>query len=139
MAPTVSPPIFTCFEIPIFVSKLVLNLFSTGDNDSEIDVYGNQYEGSIDSHMGGSTYSSYHQDIPGPRGSKDPYPAWTADRQVPISPEYVASSFLLVVAHIFFLLSTRVNLRRSPAQVFSGGLVPLPHLLLVMRLCQHEG
>lgn len=73
-------------QCPIGVVVMVAD-YMLGDNDSDIDVYGNQYEGSVDSHLGGSTYSSYQQDIPGPRGSKEPYPAWTADCQVPISSE----------------------------------------------------
>ena len=60
-----------------------------GDNESEVDAYGNHYASSIDSHTGPSYPSglSNYSDMPGPRGSKDPYPAWTADRQIPMSTE----------------------------------------------------
>lgn len=70
----------------------VLNPFSSsvrGDNESEVDVYSNHYEGSVDSHTGPMYPSgvSNYSDMPGPRGSKDPYPAWTADKQIPMSTE----------------------------------------------------
>ncbi|KAH8117447.1 1,3-beta-glucan synthase, partial [Phellopilus nigrolimitatus] len=67
-----------------------------GDNESEVDVYGNHYEPSIDSRIGPSYPSgiSNYSDMPGPRGSKDPYPAWTADRQIPMSTEEIEDIFL---------------------------------------------
>jgi len=56
-----------------------------GDNES---VYSNNYAASIDSHTGSFT------DAPGPRGSKDPYPAWSADRHVPMSTDEIEDIFL---------------------------------------------
>ncbi|KAL5533050.1 FKS1_2 [Sanghuangporus sanghuang] len=70
--------------------------FIRGDNESEVDVYGNHDASSIDSHTGPSYPSglSNYSDLPGPRGSKDPYPAWTADRQIPMSTEEIEDIFL---------------------------------------------
>ena len=50
------------------------------------------YAASIDSHMStGSNYQSPFADIP---GSREPYPAWSADRQIPISTEEIEDIFL---------------------------------------------
>ncbi|TDL27462.1 glycosyltransferase family 48 protein [Rickenella mellea] len=56
--------------------------YPRGDNESE------RYAGSVDSHGGhhGSTF--------GPPGSQEPYPAWTADRQIPMSTEEIEDIFL---------------------------------------------
>ena len=72
-------PTFCTIDPPFFIPV-------RNDSESEIDVYSNNYEGSVDSHTGYPSGASF-SDAPGPRGSKEPYPAWTADRQIPISPE----------------------------------------------------
>lgn len=68
------------------------------DTDSEIDVYGQRYEPSAESLMGGSrnglsevatVYTDY-----GPPGSREPYPAWSAERAIPLSKEEIEDVFL---------------------------------------------
>ncbi|TCD69704.1 1,3-beta-D-glucan synthase [Steccherinum ochraceum] len=50
------------------------------------------YAASIDSHMStGSQYQGPFADLP---GSKEPYPAWSAERQIPISTEEIEDIFL---------------------------------------------
>ena len=51
------------------------------------------YAQSVDSHMSTSTagFQNPFSDIP---GSKEPYPAWSAERQVPISAEEIEDIFL---------------------------------------------
>ncbi|CAL1704779.1 unnamed protein product [Somion occarium] len=51
------------------------------------------YSASVDSHMSTSTAPTYNPfaDIP---GSREPYPAWSADRQIPMSTEEIEDIFL---------------------------------------------
>lgn len=61
---------------------------------SELDLYNGRYNASVDSHLSGIDYSAensgtHNPDTQGPRGSQEPYPAWTADRQIPMSTEFV--------------------------------------------------
>lgn len=60
---------------------------STDDvNDSR------HYSASVDSHMSMSTiHQGPFADIP---GSREPYPAWSAERQIPISTEEIEDIFL---------------------------------------------
>lgn len=54
--------------------------------------YRRNYAASIDSHMStGSNYQGPFADIP---GSREPYPAWSAERQIPISTEEIEDIFL---------------------------------------------
>ena len=60
----------------------------------DVNDYDRHYAASIDSHMSTST-AGFSQnpfsDIP---GSREPYPAWTAERQAPISTEEIEDIFL---------------------------------------------
>lgn len=60
-------------------------------NGSELDLYGGRYNASVDSHISAIDYSAETVGIRSlelnHRGSQEPYPAWTAERQVPMSTE----------------------------------------------------
>jgi len=68
------------------------------DTDSDRDVYANRYEPSVES-LNGKNY-----DPPAPPfnefgtsqfgGVREPYPAWSADRQIPLSKEEIEDIFL---------------------------------------------
>ena len=92
-------------------------LGAVGDNESEVDVYGNKYASSIDSHTGPSYPSgiSSFSDMPGPRGSRDPYPAWTADRQIPMSTEEIEDIFLDLAQKFGFQKDSMRNMVRLTA------------------------
>lgn len=70
-----------------------------GDTDSEVDVYGHRYEPSAESLMNTSrngltdstapTYTEY-----GTTSVREPYPAWSADRNIPLSKEEIEDVFL---------------------------------------------
>ncbi|KAJ8521649.1 hypothetical protein ONZ45_g1723 [Pleurotus djamor] len=55
------------------------------------DVYGRRYAGSVDSHSSLPSISPFAD--PG-IGSSDPYPAWTAEKQIPMSAEEIEDIFL---------------------------------------------
>ncbi|EJD47463.1 1,3-beta-glucan synthase [Auricularia subglabra TFB-10046 SS5] len=66
------------------------------DTESEVDVYGQRYTPSAESLMNGRTGASTpttFQDY-GPSGAKHPYPAWTPERQIPLSTEEIEDVFL---------------------------------------------
>lgn len=75
-------------------------------NESESDLYGGRYNASVDSHVSGIEYSVETAGIRSSdlnhRGSQEPYPAWTADRQIPMSTESVLSLFSTQMIPLFF-------------------------------------
>lgn len=69
-------------------------LSAVGSPDSSM--YMNRhYSASVDSHMSTSTaphgYGNPFSEIP---GASDPYPAWAADRQIPMSMEEIEDIFI---------------------------------------------
>ena len=74
---SLSPP------LPLFTTLL------SGDTGSEI--YGRRYDPSVDSHASIPSISPYAD--PG-LGSTEHYPAWSADRQIPMSTEEIEDIFL---------------------------------------------
>jgi 1,3-beta-glucan synthase len=69
-------------------------LFTAQGHESELDhLYNRQYSASVDSHMSGISASQHgpFADIP---GSSAPYPAWSSERQIPISMEEIEDIFL---------------------------------------------
>lgn len=69
-------------------------LFTAQGHDSDLDhLYNAQYSASVDSHMSGISASQHgpFADIP---GSSAPYPAWSSERQIPISMEEIEDIFL---------------------------------------------
>ncbi|KAH8112916.1 glucan synthase [Phellopilus nigrolimitatus] len=76
-----------------------------GDTDSEVDVYGQRYdhEPSAESLMPGSrmgTDTPSYGEYGAPPGVREPYPAWSADRSIPLSKEEIEDVFL-DLAHKF--------------------------------------
>ncbi|KAG8940078.1 1,3-beta-D-glucan synthase [Tulasnella sp. 424] len=72
--------------------------YGTDTESTENDVYGNSYPSSeplLQGSSGGySDYSTAHYGEYGPSGSREPYPGWTADRQIPLSKEEIEDIFL---------------------------------------------
>ncbi|KZT38590.1 1,3-beta-glucan synthase [Sistotremastrum suecicum HHB10207 ss-3] len=69
-----------------------------GDRESEADMY-NRYTPSAESLMnarGAPSEASTHMygEYNGPTGAREPYPAWTAERQIPLSKEEIEDIFL---------------------------------------------
>ncbi|KAM6501060.1 1,3-beta-glucan synthase [Amanita muscaria] len=67
------------------------------DTDSDVDPYGHRDEPSAESlgppgRLGNSESST--PTFVDPAGSREPYPAWTADRQIPLSKEEIEDVFL---------------------------------------------
>lgn len=68
--------------------------FTAQGHDSDLDhLYNRQYSASVDSHLSGISASQHglFADIP---GSSSPYPAWSSERQIPISMEEIEDIFL---------------------------------------------
>lgn len=68
--------------------------FIAQGHDSDSDhPYNRQYTASVDSHLSGISVSQHgpFADIP---GSSAPYPAWSSERQIPISMEEIEDIFL---------------------------------------------
>ncbi|KAG9047856.1 1,3-beta-D-glucan synthase [Tulasnella sp. UAMH 9824] len=73
--------------------------YGTDAESTENDVYGNSYPPSSESlpqgsRGGHSDYSTAQYGDYGPSGSREPYPAWTAERQIPLSKEEIEDIFL---------------------------------------------
>lgn len=77
---------------------------------SESDVYGRRYTPSVESHS--STPISPFSD-PG-TGSSEPYPAWAADRQIPMSTEEIEDIFLDLTQKFGFQRDSMRNMVTSP-------------------------
>ena len=73
------------------------------DTESEMDGYGPRYTPSAESLMNGrtgaSTPTGTYTDYGGPSGAKHPYPAWTPERQIPLSTECVPFFRLFFLPH----------------------------------------
>ena len=70
------------------------HFFAAQGHESDSDLlYNRQYSASVDSHMSGISASQHgpFADIP---GSSAPYPAWSSERQIPISMEEIEDIFL---------------------------------------------
>ncbi|EIW79670.1 glycosyltransferase family 48 protein [Coniophora puteana RWD-64-598 SS2] len=74
--------------------------YAQPDTDSDVDVYPRGHAPSAESlgpRMGGMSESSatgYHDSYAGPTGARDAYPAWTPERQIPLSKEEIEDIFL---------------------------------------------
>ena len=68
-------------------------LFTAQSHDSLDNLYSRQYSASVDSHLSGVSTNQHgpFADIP---GSSAPYPAWSSERQIPISTEEIEDIFL---------------------------------------------
>lgn len=70
------------------------HFFTAQGHESDSDhLYNRKYSASVDSHMSGISTGqcSPFSDIP---GSSAPYPAWSSERQIPISMEEIEDIFL---------------------------------------------
>ena len=67
---------------------LLLSSFSLSSQDPNSDPYGRSYNPSVDSHSSISPFGD-----PG-LSSSEHYPAWSADRQIPMSTEEIEDIFL---------------------------------------------
>ena len=80
--------------MPTAQPQLTSPIFTAQGHDSELDhLYNRQYSASVDSHLSGisGTQHGPFADIP---GSSAPYPAWSSERQIPISTEEIEDIFL---------------------------------------------
>ncbi|KAK7062827.1 1,3-beta-D-glucan synthase [Paramarasmius palmivorus] len=70
--------------------------YTPHDNESEADVYGQRYATSAESlgqHHGGVSESAYTE-YGSANGTRDVYPAWSSERQIPLSKEEIEDIFL---------------------------------------------
>lgn len=86
-------PVICRFAQYVSISSLAAQHDSESDGERL-----RRYTPSVDSHMSGiSGHQGPFADIP---GASEPYPAWSADRQIPISAEEIEDIFL-DLAHKF--------------------------------------
>lgn len=71
--------------------------------------YNRHYSASVESHMSGGTSIGPFADIP---GSSEPYPAWSADRQIPMSTEEIEDIFLDLAQKFGFQKDSMRNMVR---------------------------
>ena len=76
-------------------SRLISTIFFAAQgHDSDSDhLYNRKYSASVDSHLSGFSTNQHgpFADVP---GSSAPYPAWSSERQIPISTEEIEDIFL---------------------------------------------
>ena len=114
-------PSFTSLTVP---PAHLNRLFAAQGHDSESDhLYNRQYSASVDSHLSGVSTNQHgpFADIP---GSSAPYPAWSSERQIPISTEEIEDIFLDLTYKFGFQKDSMRNMV-SPHLPTS---FPLPHL-----------
>ena len=88
------------------------------DTDSDVDVYGHKYEPSSESlappRMGFSEASTptFVDSTPGHR---EPYPAWSSERQIPLSKEEIEDIFLDLTQKFGFQRDSMRNMVSRPS------------------------
>lgn len=111
MTPTVcGAPVFNDFSAHTFFSD-------HQDTDSDVDGYGGRYAPSAESFgpsRMGYTESSAPTlaDYPGPPGAQEAYPAWTVERQIPLSKEEIEDIFLDLTQKFGFQRDSMRNMVR---------------------------
>jgi len=87
------------------------------DSDSDF-LYSRQYSASVDSHMSGASTNQHgpFSDIP---GSSAPYPAWSSERQIPISTEEIEDIFLDLTYKFGFQKDSMRNMVSLPSLLFA--------------------
>jgi len=94
--------------------------FTAQGHDSDSDhLYNRQYTASVESHLSGISTSQHgpFSDIP---GSSAPYPAWSSERQIPISMEEIEDIFLDLTYKFGFQkdsMRNMVSCRASPTSL----------------------
>lgn len=91
-------------------------------NDS--DIYARNYNASVDSHASAQSASVFHDSG---IGSSDHYPAWSADRQIPMSTEEIEDIFLDLTQKFGFQRDSMRNMVHNLLLI----LIILPNLSLV--------
>jgi 1,3-beta-glucan synthase len=89
------------------------------DTDSEADVYNsNRFAPSTESlgapRMGTESSTPTFVDYSGPSGAREAYPAWSAERQIPISKEEIEDIFLDLTQKFGFQRDSMRNMVRTP-------------------------
>jgi hypothetical protein len=69
------------------------------DTDSDVDIYGQRYPPASSESLGprvglSDTTATAYAEYAGPPGAREPYPAWSAERQIPLSKEEIEDIFL---------------------------------------------
>lgn len=100
---------------------------AAGDEAGFPGGYNRHYSASVESHMSGATSigpNNPFADIP---GSSEPYPAWSAERQIPMSTEEIEDIFLDLAQKFGFQKDSMRNMVRPPPFT-SRCLISLPCL-----------
>lgn len=91
------------------------------DTDSDPDVYGQRPVPSSESlgpppgsRMGYESSTPTFMEYNGPAGAKEAYPAWSADRQIPLSKEEIEDIFLDLTQKFGFQRDSMRNMVRFP-------------------------
>jgi hypothetical protein len=77
--------------------SFLISISATHETDSDGDMYARGFAPSMESLSGqrvGTESSATFADYSGPAGAREPYPAWSADRQIPLSKEEIEDIFL---------------------------------------------
>lgn len=97
----------SCF--PFHHSLLSTQPFFLTPDGSEQDVYGRRYVPSLESHASIPSISPFAD--PG-LGTSEPYPAWSADKQIPMSKEEIEDIFLDLTQKFGFQRDSMRNMVR---------------------------
>ena len=111
-----------CEALYVLLSFPTHTLLDHPDTDSDVDGYGGRYAPSAElfgpSHMGYSESSAPTlADYAGPPGAMEAYPAWTVERQIPLSKEEIEDIFLDLTQKFGFQRDSMRNMVRFPKQV----------------------
>lgn len=105
---------------------------AAGDEAGFSGGYNPHYSASVESHMSGATSigpNNPFADIP---GSSEPFPAWSADRQIPMSTEEIEDIFLDLAQKFGFQKDSMRNMVRPSS--FTAHYPPFPpHLCAETR------
>lgn len=108
-------------------STYLHRFFAAQGHESDSDLlYNRQYSASVDSHMSGLSTIQHgpFADIP---GSSAPYPAWSSERQIPISMEEIEDIFLDLTYKFGFQKDSMRNMvsrNASPLSLSLSSLIP---------------
>lgn len=101
----------------LFLSLPTHTLLDHPDTDSDVDAYGGRYAPSAES-FGPSRMGYTESSAPtlaeygGPLGTLEPYPAWTVERQIPLSKEEIEDIFLDLTQKFGFQRDSMRNMVR---------------------------
>ena len=99
-----------------FISRAHVLSAGQPDTDSEVDVYGHKYAPSAESlgapRMGISESSTPTIFDGGPAGAREAYPAWSSERQIPLSKEEIEDIFLDLTQKFGFQRESMRNMVR---------------------------